>query len=101
MASPHQGEVGLRHTFDEAHDWLFRNGSQTLRTRIGTPFEARASITRRGRHRGQYVIIFSRNNKEYARTRACDWGYYHNSYLTRVGMYCKALDERISSEASG
>jgi len=92
MFEPHQGNVTLIHSFDEAWGFLRRKGEIPLQTDIGTPFTAKAGITRDGR----YVIRYFQHGKEYGRSYECCWGRYYNCNRTRVGMYSKALDEAIS-----
>ena len=95
MVDPHQGTVSLKHTFDEAWKFLKKEGKISLKTeRDGVPFEAEADITTRGTHRGERVIMFYQR-QEFGRSYSCCWGHYHNCNRTRIGMYCKALDNFI------
>ena len=99
--APHSGNVELRTTFEQAHDWLDRHESQQLETRKGTPFEAEAWRNTKGLRVGEAVIVFRSGGREYARAYECCWGKYHNCFGTRIGMYCRALDEAIASSRQG
>ena len=88
MFVPHQGGIVLRHNFSQIWDLLNAEGDVTLQTSVGTPFKARATVTRDGRQ----VIRFFQDKKEYGRSYECCWGHYYNCNRTRIGMYCRALD---------
>ena len=91
---PHAGRVELAHTFDEAWSFLNEKGALELVTDAGTPFTARASITRDGRR----VIRFFQRGREYGRCYECCWGHYYNCNRTRIGMYTKALSQILKAE---
>ena len=100
MLEPHEGNVRVVTEFEEAWDYLNRTGELHLQTeREGKPFIAKATITGKGIHSGEKSIRFlkKRNGKrqEYARSYECCWGHYYNCNRTRIGMYCKALDNAI------
>lgn len=97
MVEPHQGNVFLHHTFNKVWEFLRKEGRINLETeREGTPFETEANITKSGKHIGKRVISFYQKGVEYARSYSCCWGHYYNCNRTRIGMYCKALDNFIS-----
>ena len=96
MSKPHQGTVFLNHSFSEAWAFLREEGRIDLETqRKGTPFQAEANITTKGRHEGEQVIIFYQRGVEFGRSYPCCWGRYYNCNRTRIGMYCEALDKFI------
>lgn len=95
MVEPHEGFIELRCTFDEAWSFLRREGEIRIQTSAGTPFTARADITKRGQHAGRRVIRFLQKEREYARSYECCWGHYYNCNRTRIGMYCRALDNLV------
>lgn len=96
MVDPHEGVVSLRNTFKDMWEFLKGKGEIRLQTdKKGTPFTTKASMTKKGIHRGEQVIRFFRNRTEMARSYECCWGHYHNCNRTRIGMYCKALDASI------
>ena len=98
MAEPHQGEVQLRHSFNEIWNFVKTHGEIELETeREKTPFEVNAKITRKGSHKGEPLLLFTRDGKDRARCYPCCWGYYHNCSRTRIGMYCSPLDSFLSS----
>jgi hypothetical protein len=79
---------------------LNAKGELSLQTvKKGTPFIAKATVAEKGPHSGERVIVFlsEKNGKrsESARIYECCWGHYYNCYGTRIGMYCKALDNSI------
>lgn len=97
MTRPHQGIVVLKPPFGEASSFLRRTGRINLETlREGTPFQAEANVTTKGKHEGEQVIIFYQRGMEFGRSYPCCWGRYHNCNRTRIGMYCEALDRSIS-----
>lgn len=96
MVDPHQDAVELHHSFDEAYAWLDRIGSSKLVTETGTSFEAFVSKGQKGEHLDEPVIKFFQDGKEYGRSYGCCWGHYYNCNCTRIGMYCKAVDNAIS-----
>jgi hypothetical protein len=96
MVVPHQGDVRLKHSFNEVWTFIKTQGEIKLNTeREKTPFEVRADITTTGDHRGERVIVFTRGGEERARSYRCCWGHYNNCNRTRIGMYCKATDSFI------
>jgi hypothetical protein len=90
--SPHEGLVSLRHSFDSVWKTL-RVKPQTLETDRGAHFTALANVTSSGKHEGENTIRILNGKNEYARVYSCCWGKYYNCYGTRIGMYCKALDQ--------
>jgi len=92
MFEPHEGNMIFQHTFNDAWEFLRREGGTNLQTDARTSFIARADITRVGRHRNEKVIRFLQSGQEYARSYECCWGHYYNCNRTRIGMYCRALD---------
>lgn len=96
MIKPHQGSVYLLNSFDEAWSFLKREGRVDLETeRERTPFQANAGVTSRGKHAGEKVIVFYQDGLEFGRSYSCCWGHYYNCNRTRIGMYCRALDNFI------
>lgn len=93
MSRIHEGNITLKHAFNEAWEFLIKEGEINLETeKRGTPFQVRASTTTKGSHQGERVIVFYRSGKERARSYPCCWGHYSNCNQTWIGMYCKALD---------
>ena len=97
MVEKHDGWEERAHTFDEAWEKLEASGSQELTTRAGTPFVARATITKRGRKAGERVLRYFQGGEEYSRCYECCWEYYSNCNRTLAGMYSRAVDEWIGS----
>lgn len=96
MVKPHQGHRFLAHSFSEAWTFLKAEGKVNLETkREGTPFQAEANLTTKGKHAGEKVIVFNQDGVEYGRSYSCCWGHYYNCNKTRIGMYCEALDSFI------
>ena len=95
MVNPHQDTVELHHSFEEVYAWLDRMGSSKLVTEAGTRFEAFASKGQKGEHLDEPVIKFFQDGKEYGRSYGCCWGHYYNCNCTRIGMYCKSVDNAI------
>jgi hypothetical protein len=93
MTEPHQGTVDLIHTFEDACQWLERNGLVQLTTKEGTVFDASVDICQKGRHAGEQVIRFFEKEQEFARAYECCWGHYLNCNRTWIGMYSVALDD--------
>lgn len=94
---PHEGQVTLKHQFDELWQKLDETGPIDLETENGASFFVVSGITTRGKHEGKKVIKFKKDTSEYARSYECCWGKYYNCYGTRHGMYCKILDEHFKS----
>ncbi len=88
----HSGSADLKHSFENAWEYLNDKGKINLQSSTGTVFTACSNITRDNRQ----VITFSQKGKEYARTYSCCWGHYYNCNRTRFGMYAKALDEYLN-----
>lgn len=95
MFEPHQGTIGLCHSFEAAHEFLSTEGKANLVTAAGTEFQALAVVACKGSHSGKPVIVFYQRGREYARAYECCWGCYYNCSRTRIGMYCEALDRAI------
>lgn len=91
MIEQHQGSVQMKNTFDNAFKLLRMSGSLELTTSRRKSFTAVADNACDGRR----VIRFFQGEKEYARSYECCWSHYYNCNRTRIGMYCKALDERL------
>lgn len=92
MVESHQGNVHLNSSFTEAYANLQKSGIREMKTSVGTQFRSNAAITRDGRQ----VIKFFQKEQEFARCYPCCWGHYYNCNRTRIGMYCKSLDNSIS-----
>lgn len=60
-------------------------------TAAGTLFTAEAGKVRRGRHKGDDVIVFKQNRKEMARAYSCCWGYKTNCNRTYIDSYTPAV----------
>jgi len=102
MFEPHQGNVQMDCEFDKVWDFLKMKGELSLQTeKEGKPFIAKATLTTRGQHPGERVIVFlhEKDGKrtESARGDECCWGHYYNGYGTRIGMYFKALIHTMRS----
>jgi len=95
---PHEGDVDLRNSFSEAWYFLLGAGEVELRTDRGADFKANSSITSSGPHKGEKTIRFMKGKQESARSYPCCWGHYYNCYGTRLGMYCKTLDNLITKK---
>jgi len=93
MIEKHGGWEERAHTFHEVWERLNASGHQQLATRAGTPFVARAAITTKGKRSGERVIRYFQDGQEYARCYECCWGHYYNCNRTRIGMYCRAVEE--------
>jgi len=91
MIEPHQDDVRLSHSFDDAWTYLKKIDGVDLLTSVGTQFMAISDTTKDSRH----VIRFFQKGKEYGRAYQCCWGHYYNCNRTRIGMYEEALDESI------
>jgi len=91
MIEKHQGTISMRNSFDNAYSSLKNIGSIILATKNGTLFTAISAMTQDNRR----VFRFFQNETEYARCYECCWGHYYNCNRTRIGMYCKALDNQI------
>ena len=85
---------------------MIENGVELETDRLKTKFIAKAKMARRsGSKVAVKVLVFLRSDeagklKECSRCYTADWGYYFNHLGTdgqRIGMYCKALDQRIYS----
>jgi len=98
MVDPHEGTISLNHSFSEAYDWLSSLGQLSLVTNNETDFVALTSIVTKGGKAGKKVIRFFQNDREYGRAYEFCWGHYHNCNKMRIGMYCSALDRKISLE---
>lgn len=92
---PHQGSIALEQGFDTVYDWLAGSEPLELVTEAGTSFTAKARVVAKGKHLGERVILFLRHGSESARCYACCWNHYYNCNRTRIGMYCKAVDEAV------
>lgn len=91
MILPHSISMDMKHTFNDAWDYLDNEGLISLITSTGKEFTASAGIS----NNDKAVIKFLQGGKEYARAYECCWGYYYNHSRTRFGMYAKALDEYL------
>lgn len=92
MFEPHEGFTTLRRGFSFVLKWLRSKGETELITAAGSRFSARAHLTGRGAHAGEWVIRIFQNGVEFGRVYRCCWGHYYNCNRTRIGMYCVALD---------
>jgi hypothetical protein len=95
-ANRHRGDVQVVNSFQAVHTWLSQNGPSALTTAKGTHFEARPDRARKGTHKGELVIRFFQEGKEYGRSYECCWGHRQNCYGTYIGIYCTALDAEVS-----
>jgi uncharacterized protein YjbI with pentapeptide repeats len=101
VVKPHQGDERRQHSFEEAWYRLAELGGAELTTSAGTAFSARATVTSRGARKGQRVIRYFQQGREYARCYECCWEHYYNCYGTRIGMYGTAADEWLGVRSSG
>ena len=102
----HSGFVDLCCSFDQAWEFINKSREDTeLVTAKGRRFIVQAKIARRKEtSETERVLIFlyekpSKKWAEAARCFPCCWGFQTNCYGRdgqRVGMYCEALDSRIS-----
>ena len=104
MSEPHQGNIRLINNFGAVWESLKNKGERSLTTtKKRKRFTAKASVAQRGVHSSEKVILFRQNKKgkwyESARAYECCWGHYTNCYGTgtRIGMYCEALDNYVTS----
>lgn len=88
--SPHDGDLELRHSFEQAWAHLGRQSQLVLKTLTGKEFHVLAT-----RSNGREVVKFLQEAREYGRAHRCCWGRYYNCSRTRIGMYIKALDDQI------
>jgi len=96
MPLPHEGNISLKHSFDEVWAFVREKNEVKLETeRKGTPFEVEDHITSKGVHLNKPEIVFYRNGSVRATSYPCCWGHYYNCNRTRIGMYCSALDNFI------
>ena len=56
-----------------------------------TPFTISSSITTRGKHKGEPVIIFRTDGVERARAYECCWGHVTNCGRTYIDCYTSTL----------
>ena len=96
---PHEGNLELAHSFDDAWEVVDSNKGMRLETSTGSPFTVRSSFTSRGPHKGENTLRFFKGKQEFARAYQCCWGHYSNCNRTRIGMYRKALDNALSDES--
>ena len=68
---PHEGQVDLKHSFSEV--WYFLSGRDeiNLETDRDAIFIAKASITKKGLHKGEKTLRFLKGKREYARSYPC------------------------------
>ena len=98
MATPHEGIVNLKNSFDKACNFLKQVGKIKAITPKGTAFFAEVGQAIKGERSGQMVIKFYQKDLEFGRSYRCCWGKYYNCNRTRIGMYCKALDNAIGND---
>lgn len=85
----HDGNLRLSKTFAEAYASLAAPTAFT--TAAGTPFTAEAGFVKKGRRRGQQVIIFRSGRRERARAYACCWGHITNCNRTYIDAYSPVI----------
>mgnify|MGYP001078533753 CR=1 FL=1 len=90
--SAHSGNLVVKHSFNDAWDYVDNEGSLELTTSTGHDFKTLAGISGEDR----MVIRFFHNGREYGRAYECCWGHYYNCNRTRIGMYVRALDEYMA-----
>ena len=98
MATPHEGIVNLKNSFDEACNFLKQVGKFETITPKGTTFFAEVGQVTKGERSGQMVIKFFQKDLEFGRSYRCCWGKYYSCNRTRIGMYCKTLDSAIGKD---
>jgi len=96
---PHEGNLELANSFNDAWDVVDSNKGMRLETSTGSPFTVKCSFTSRGPHKGEKTLRFLKGKQEFARAYQCCWGQYYNCNRTRIGMYCRALDKALSDES--
>jgi hypothetical protein len=88
----HAGAADNPLSFTEAFDRVSAAPESPYNTTgNGTPFTARARLTRRGQRVGEPVIVFYSNGIEKARAYACCWGSKTNCNKTYIDTYTAAL----------
>lgn len=101
MVEKHEAWEERGHSFDDACEKQEAIGRQELTTRVGTQFVARAAITTRGERKGERVIRYQQNGREYGRTYRCCWEHHYNCNRTRIGMYSRAVDAEAETKENG
>ena len=82
----------MRNSFDEVWERSRVLGTQFSQTPGNKDFEAFATFTGKGRHKGDKVIRIHNNGLEFVRIYSCCWGHTTNYSQTRIGCYSGALD---------
>ena len=86
---PHHGTVAVTKSFQQAYQEIGRGAAFT--TNAGTPFTAEAGQVKKGRRKGQQVIIFRRGHAESARAYECCWGHATNCNRTYIDSYTQVI----------
>ncbi len=89
----HQSQKDLTHDFNTVWEQLKVSGTQSLQTPDIHSFDAFASLTTKGSHRGGKVIRIMKDGKEFARIYPCCWRHSTNCGGRRIGGYSDALDQ--------
>ena len=88
----HFGNVKNRLSFEDAFEFLTKNPGREYKTSGNqATFIAVASRTTKGRHKGEYVIVFKSEGKEMARSYPCCWGHRTNCNRTYIDCYTSVL----------
>jgi hypothetical protein len=91
---PHSGYVTNKLTFDQMYV-ISKNNPEVEYYTSGnqTPFTVSASVTTRGKHKGEPVLIFCSDASERARSYRCCWGHITNCNRTYIDCYTSVLFE--------
>jgi hypothetical protein len=95
----HDSNKSLANDFSRVWEKLHNSDGVALCTPAphNHDFEAKATITTRGQHEGEKVIlIFGPSGKEFARIYSCCWGHTTNCSQARIGGYSDALDQNYT-----
>ena len=84
----HEGTEYLSQTFEQAWKFLNQYGRKEMKTDRGKMLTAEAATSKDG----EPIIIFRQSGKEYGRSYDCCWGHKYNCNRTRIGSYCRSLD---------
>ena len=89
---PHAATANNQLTFFQAFAQASNNPTrQYATTGNSTPFTAEASVTSKGIHIGQQVIVFRSEGQERARAYPCCWGQQTNCNSTHINCYTEAM----------
>ena len=87
----HYSFTNTRLDFTLAIAYIQNNPDKIYTTIAGNNFTAHVATTSKGRRKGELVIIFKQNNKEYARAYSCCWGHITNCHRTYIDSYSTTI----------